>query len=157
MMQKKCILMSLILAAIALSITTSCSNDSNDYSGPDGAWASIILSCDSPSNFKVDENAAGLMVPATGGNYQLTCTNYHHITFCSLGKTDFSYLDDEGNVMADRTSGDTISTGWATLIAKGNNISVTLQPNDSTGKRHGRTWLTVGDAFMMLSVLQNGK
>ena len=148
---------SLTLAMLSFCLFASCSNDSGEFIGPDGLWAPIQLACDSPSCLNDGrKDASSLKVPATGGEYVLTCTNYQHLDFC-LADSDFSCLNGDGQVMVDRVWGDTVSNGWATRIIQGNHVKATVQPNDSTGERGSIVWLWNVDIRKLLWVNQRGK
>ena len=147
-MKAKTIFSTLIITALTVATFTSCDDEVNGKE-VDGKW--------DPMKWKTEVNMGKehqVQVPAKGGTYTFTCTNY------------FPWLADleiNGKFIHPEEIDDDVITNyhrinydWFSAEASGQELTVTIAPNTASETRSGRLCVTAGDIFDYFTFTQSG-
>lgn len=120
----------------------------------DGDWEPMKL------HANVSMNDRGhIAVPATGGSYNVWCTNYNHFWFATTGCLieDYNhikrpappYTPEEERRLSYEATGT-----WIRATIEGNTLTTTLQPNDSPHERRVEVYFTAGNTGGSVTFIQ---
>ena len=127
------VLISLFLAAVC-----SCSATEEDE-----RWSPMVWTSKLPGNPK------DMTVPARGGSFRLTCTNYHHPWL-----TDVKTADTTVHATVIGQDFLHIRHNWYDVEVKKNVYHITIQPNTSGKLRCLYIGATAGDIFDRIKITQ---
>lgn len=127
-----------IIAVLFAATYASCSDDDGDW--PPMRWKTDVKTSD----------GGFVVVPAEGGTYVFTCTNYSglwidYASETTDGKTK-NFYEESGN--------STINVTWATIKLAEGKLTVTIAPNEAATSRTLCVSTTAGDIFATFKFTQ---